>query len=113
MLARGMHAAELPLLTVGQFGLLAAPFPLVARDGRALTGAHADEIGLELGEGGEDIEEHLPDGIVRVVERRAEGQFQAAFLKLVGDGAGIRNGPGWSAEQRVYAMRVAAMGEVY
>ena len=89
-----MHAAEFPLLTVGQFGLLAAQFSFGAGDGHALAGAHADEIGLELGEGGEDVEEHLAHGIVRVVERAAEGQFHAAFLKLIGDGAGIRNGPG-------------------
>ena len=38
---------------------------------------------------GEDIEEDLSHGIVRVVERPAEGQFHAAFQKLVSDGAGI------------------------
>ena len=84
-----MHAAEFPLLSVGQFGLLAAQFPPGAGDGHALAGAHADEIGFELGEGGEDIEEHLAHGIARVVERPAEGQFDAAFPKLVGDGARI------------------------
>ena len=68
ILARGMHAAEFPLLSVGQFGLLAAQFPPGAGDGHALAGAHADEIGFELGDGGEDIEEHLSHGIVRVVE---------------------------------------------
>ena len=88
-----MHAAEFPLLSVGQFGLLAAQFPLGAGDGHALAGAHADEIGFELGEGGEDIEEHPFHGIVRVVERRAQGQFHASFLKQVGDGAGFRDGP--------------------
>ena len=93
-----MHAAEFPLLTAGQFGLLAAQLPLVAGDSHTLAGAHADEIGLELGEGGEDIEEHLAHGIVRVVERPSEGQFHAAFLKLAGDGAGIRNGPGEAVE---------------
>ena len=31
MLARGVHAAEFPLLTVGQFGLLAAQFLPLAR----------------------------------------------------------------------------------
>ena len=93
-----MHSAEFPLLTVGQFGLLAAQFPPGAGDGHALAGAQADEIGLELGEGGEDIEEHLAHGIVRVVERSSEGQFHAAFLKLVGDGAGIRDGPGEAVE---------------
>ena len=88
-----MHAAEFPLLSVGQFGLLAAQFPLGAGDGHALAGAHADEIGFELGEGGEDIEEQLSHRIARVVERPAESQFHASFPKLIGDGAGIRDGP--------------------
>ena len=52
-----------PLLSVRQFGLLAAQFPPGAGGGHALAGAHANEIGLELGEGGEDIEEHLAHGI--------------------------------------------------
>ena len=101
-----MHAAEFPLLSVGQFGLLAAQFPFGAGDGHALAGAHAAEIGFELGEGGEDIEEHLAHGIVRVVERPAEGQFHAAFPKLVGDGARIRDGPGRPVEFR-HDQRVA------
>ena len=84
-----MHAAEFPLLSVGQFGLLTAQFPLGAGDGHALAGAHADEIGFELGEGGEDIEEQLS----RVVEGPSEGQFHASFPKLIGDGARIWDGP--------------------
>ena len=59
-------------------------FPLGAGDGHALAGAHADEISLEFGEGGEDIEEQLVHGIARIVERPSEGQFHAAFLKCVG-----------------------------
>ena len=95
-----MHAAEFPLLSVGQFGLLAAQYPFGAGAGHALAGAHADEIGFELGEGGEDIEEHLAHGIARVVERPAEGQFHASFPKPVGDGARIRDGPGQPVEFR-------------
>ena len=60
-----------------------------AGDGHALAGAHADEIGPELGEGGEEIESELCHCIALVVERPAEGQFHASFQKPVGDGAGI------------------------
>ena len=52
----------------------------------ALAGAHAAEIGFELGEGGEDIEEHLPRRIARVVERPAEGQFHVSFRKPIAAG---------------------------
>ena len=101
-----MHAAEFPLLSVGQFGLLAAPLPPGAGNGHALAGAQADEIGFELGEGGEDIEEQLSHRIARVVERPAEGQFHAAFPKPVGDGARIRDGPCQPVEFR-HDQRVA------
>ena len=93
-----MHAAEFPLLSVGQFGLLAAQFPLGAGDDHAFTCAHADEVGFELREGGEDIEEQLFYRITRVVERRAQGQTRVSFLKQVGDGAGVRDAPGQPLE---------------
>ena len=48
----------------------------------------------------------FPHGIARVVERPAEGQFDAAFLKRVGDGAGIRDGPCQPVEFR-HDQRVA------
>ena len=66
--------------------MLAAQFPSGAGDGHTLAGAYADEIGFELGEGGEDIEEHLPRRIARVVECPAEGQFYASFPKPTGAG---------------------------
>ena len=106
ILAGGMHAAEFPLLSVGQFGLLAVQFPLGAGDGNALAGAHADEIGLELREGGEDIEEHPSHWISRVAERPTDGQFHASFPELVGDGARIRDGPCQPVEFR-HDQRVA------
>ena len=99
-----MHAAEFPLLSVGQFGLLAAQFPPGAGDGHALAGA--DEIGFELGEGGEDIEEQLSHRIARVVEGPAEGQFNVSFPKPIGDGARIWDGPGQPVEFR-HDQRVA------
>ena len=95
-----MHAAEFPLLPVGQFGLLAAQFPPGAGDGHALAGAHADETGFELGEGGEVIEEHLSHRIARVVEPSSEGQCHASFPKLIGDGARIQDGPARPVEFR-------------
>ena len=48
-----MYAAEFPLLSVGEFRLLAAQFPPGAGNVYTLSGAQADEVGFELGEGGE------------------------------------------------------------
>ena len=93
-----MHAAEFLLPSIRKFGLLAVQSPLGAGDVHDLAGAHADEIGFKLREGGDDIEEHLSHGIVRVVEHRAQGQFHAAFPKLVGGGAGVRDGLGQAVE---------------
>ena len=95
-----MHAAEFPLLPVGQFGLLAAQFPPGAGDGHAIAGAPANEISLELGKGGEDIEEHLSHGIARAVERPPKGQIHASFPKLIADGARIWDGLGQPVEFR-------------
>ena len=87
-------------------GCLPRNFPLARTTAIALAGAHADETGLELGESGEDIEEHLSHGIARVVEGPAEGQFHASFPKPIGDGARIRDGPCQPVEFR-HDQRVA------
>ena len=73
-------------------GCFPRSFPLARAMAMPSRGAHADEVGLELGEGGEDVEEHLSHRIGRVVERPAEGQLHASFPKPVGDGARIRDG---------------------
>ena len=101
-----MHAAEVPLLMVGQIGLLAAQFPLDAGNFHAIGDPQADEVGFELVVGGMGIEEFLLQRIDRGVERLSEGQFHASFPKLIGDGAGIREGPGQPVGFR-YDRRVA------
>ncbi len=42
------------------------------RDGHPLAGSHPDQVDLELGEGGEDVEEQLPHRVVGVVDLTAE-----------------------------------------
>ena len=76
ILARGMRQSS-RCCPSDSSGLLGVQFPLGAGDSDALAGAQADEIGLELGEGGKDIEEQLSHRIARVLERPAEGQFHA------------------------------------
>ena len=67
-------------------GCLPRNLPLSRAYGHTLAGTHADEIGFELGEGGEDIEEQLSHGIAQVVEHSAEGQFRVSFRKPIGAG---------------------------
>ena len=86
--------------------------------------AQADEIGFELGEGGEDIEEHLPHGIARIVEGLSEagsgvgGPGEAVIgVDAILDDAKLQER--WAArscrsvEQRAYPMSVLVMGELY
>ena len=42
--------------------LYTSQLALGAGDRHALAGAQADQVGFELGEGGEDVEEHFPHG---------------------------------------------------
>jgi len=64
MVAAVMHPAQLFLLFEGEFGLLPPKFSFRAGNGHSLTGAHADQVGFELGEGGKDVENILPIGSV-------------------------------------------------
>ncbi len=70
--AGGVHLEQLALLEVGELGRLAAELALVAGDLHALARAEADEVALELGEGGEDVEEHSAHGIIGVVDLLAQ-----------------------------------------
>src|SRR3954454_24245253 len=60
VIAGVVHAAQLLLLSVGQLGLLALELAPGAGDRHAFAPAQPDQVGLELSEGGQDVEEHLP-----------------------------------------------------
>ena len=59
MLACIIHAAQLRLSAIRQLRLLAFQLRFGAGGGHVFLRAHPDQVGLELGESGEDIEEHL------------------------------------------------------
>jgi hypothetical protein len=80
------HPAQFFLLFFREFRLLSPEFALGAGDGHTFAGAHADEVGLELGEGGEDVEEHLSHRVGRIVDRCAEGKLDALLFQLFRDG---------------------------
>ena len=70
--------------------MLAPELTLGAGGSHALAGTHADEVGLELGKGGQDVEEHLAHGVGRIVDRLAQRKFRALGIQLIGYGSGIR-----------------------
>ena len=51
---------------------------MLAGDVHALAGALADQVGLELGDDGEDLQEHPGERVVPVVHRPAEREPDAA-----------------------------------
>ena len=85
-----------------RLGCLPRNFPLA----RAMAIPSRVRMRMRSVSNGEDIEEHLSHGIVRVVERPSEGQFHASFQKPIGDGAHIWDGPGQPVEFR-HDQRVA------
>lgn len=83
-----VHPAQLVLLFVRQFGLFAAQLSFGSGGRHAFAGAHADKVGLELGKGSENVEEHFAHGIGWIVDACTQSKFDAAHDQSVGDGAG-------------------------
>jgi len=89
---------QVSLLAGAQLGLLAAQPALGASDGHALAGAQAQQVNLELGKGGQDVEEPLAHRVGRVVDRATEGQLHVAGDQRVADGPSIGHRPGEPVE---------------
>src|SRR5260370_17490576 len=66
----------------------------------SLAGAHPQQVDLELGEGSQDVEEHLAHGVGRVVDLPAEGELDSAGGQRVADLSGIRYRAGEPVEFR-------------
>jgi hypothetical protein len=54
-----------------------------------LDRAEPDQVGLELGHHGEDVEQQLPDRVCGVIDRPAETEADLPGREFVGDGPGI------------------------
>ena len=98
VVAAVVHAADLAVLGGGEAGGLAAQPAAGAGDGHALAGALADQGGLELGDDGEDLQEHPGHRVVPVVNRAAEGEPDATVGELGEDGQGVGDGAGEAVE---------------
>nr|WP_245547189.1 hypothetical protein [Nocardia brevicatena] len=62
----------------GQFWLFAPQFALGFGNGHTFAGAHTQQVDLELGDGGQDVEKHLAHGFGGVVEVPAQRRPDAA-----------------------------------
>jgi hypothetical protein len=92
-----VHPTQLLLLFVRELGLLAPQLALGAGHGHALARAHADQVGFEFGKRGQNVEEHLPHWIGRIVDTGAKCQLHPAFNERVGDLPSVRNRPSASS----------------
>jgi hypothetical protein len=74
-------------LGLGEFGLLSAELSLGLGDLHAFAGAGAgaDEVGLEFGDHGQDVEEEFADGVGGVVDGSAEAELDVPLGEVLDD----------------------------
>jgi hypothetical protein len=75
-------------------GCLPRSLPFGAGDGHAFAGSEPEQVDFEFGEGGQDVEEHLTEGVGGVVDGAAERELDAAGDQGVADVAGVEDGSG-------------------
>ena len=81
-----------------ELGLLAAQPALGFRHLHALAGAEPDEVRLELGHHGENVEQQPTDDVGRVADRATEREADLPCGEFVGDRPCVGQGPGQSLE---------------
>jgi len=86
VLACVVEAEEVGFLSGAELGLLPAEPTFGAGDLHPFAGAHAGEVGLELGHHGQHVEQEPADGVGGVVDGAAEVELDLASGELVGDG---------------------------
>ena len=74
-------------------GCLPRNLPLARAMAIPFTRAHPNEIGLELGKGGQDVEKHLAHRVAGVMDVSAQGELHPLGLQLIGNVPGIGNRP--------------------
>ena len=94
------------LLGAGELGLLSAESAFGFRDLHAFPGSGADQVGFELGNHGEDIEQEPSDGVVGVVDRSADAEFHVLGGEFV-NGTLLKTGDA-PVRTRVFSARTAA-----
>jgi len=82
-LLRGRELGSLSTESASAFGF---------RDLHTFPGSGADQVGLELGNHGEDIEQEPSDGAFGVVDRSADAEFHVLGAEFVNDVFGVAKG---------------------
>jgi hypothetical protein len=95
---RGVQGDQVGFLARAELGALPRSRPLTRATFMPLPGAHPDQIGLELGDHGQGLEQQPPDRVGRIVDRAAEVELDRAGGELVGDGPRVGHRPGEPVE---------------
>ena len=85
-----MQRDEMRFLARVELGLLAAQTAFGLGDLHALAGAHPDQVGLELGDHRQHVEQQPADGVGRIVHRRADAELDLAAGEILEDLPRIR-----------------------
>ncbi|SNR67925.1 hypothetical protein SAMN06272737_118120 [Blastococcus mobilis] len=93
-----VQGPQVGFLSWVELGLFAAQLPLGLGEPHALARAQADQVGLELGDHGQHVEQQPADRVVRVVHRAAEAQPDLAQGELLGDRPGVGQRAGQPVE---------------
>jgi hypothetical protein len=95
-----MEGREMRFLACAELRLFAAQPATSSGDLHPLTGAHLDQVGFELGDHRQDVEQQPPDGVGRVVDGSAEVQLDLAGGQLIDNVSSVRQRPGEPIELR-------------
>jgi hypothetical protein len=98
VLASAPQFDEVRFLGGLELGLLALALALGLGDLHALPGAHPDQVGFELGDHRENVEQQPPDWVVRVMHRAAVTELHVGLGEFAYDVAGVGDGAGEPVE---------------
>ena len=98
VLATIKQSHQVRFLPVIKFGLLTPQMPFGLGDLHPLSCAQPNQVGLELGDHCEHIEEQPDDRVGRVVHRSAQVETNLTRGELIGDGSRVRQRPGRPVE---------------
>lgn len=82
---RQMHGEEMFFLLLGELGLLSAQLSLGFGDSRPFTGSCPDQVCLELGNHGQDMEQEFPYGVGGVMDGAADAELDFATGEFIND----------------------------
>lgn len=98
VLAASVEAHEVAFLRFGELGLPTSKLAFGLRDRHAFAGPGSDEVGFELGDHAQDVEQQFAHRVVRIVDASAHIQTYSLAGELIGDVPRVRKRAGEAVE---------------